>query len=506
MSYNLDSLFRSFRCYETSQLYRSRFSGSKTTILRRGDLNLKTLLRKKPLTTEAPRQLNRTLSALDLTFLGIGAVIGTGIFVLTGIVAAKHAGPAIMLSFLIAAFTCACVAFCYAEFSSSIPISGSVYTYAYMTVGEIVAFIVGWCLMLEYLLAVAAVAVGWSGYLQSLLLGFGIKLPAIIASAPGIGKGGLIDLPAVLIIFFITLLLSRGIRESARINNIMVLIKLAVIIAFIVAGAKYVKPENWTPFLPFGYDGIIAGAATVFFAFLGFDAIATAAEETKKPQRDLPIGIIGSLLICTVLYIIVSFVLTGMVPYTQLDVSDPVAYALRFVGEDTVASLLAVGAMTGMTTVILVVMYGQVRVSYAMSRDGLLPKALSRVNEKFKIPLVNTWIMGIGAAALAGLLDLHILANLVSIGTLTAFTFVCFAVLILRKTHPNLPRAFRVPFVPILPIIAICCCLYLMFNLSKETWIGFGIWLTIGLCVYFFYSKRNSHLILSKPNDEKKEA
>ncbi|EJV89234.1 amino acid permease [Bacillus mycoides] len=466
---------------------------------------MKSLLRKKALSTESPRQLDRTLTALDLTFLGIGAVIGTGIFVLTGIVAAKHSGPGIMLSFLIAAFTCACVAFCYAEFASSIPVSGSVYTYAYMTVGEVVAFIVGWCLMLEYLLAVAAVAVGWSGYLQSLLQGFNIHLPAIIASAPGTGKGGLIDLPAVCILLLITGLLSFGIRESARINNIMVLIKLAVIIAFIVAGAKYVKPENWTPFIPFGYDGIITGAATVFFAFLGFDAIATAAEETKKPQRDLPIGIIGSLLICTVLYMIVSFVLTGMVPYTQLDVSDPVAFALHFVGEDTIAGLLAVGAMTGMTTVLLVVMYGQVRVSYAMSRDGLLPKALSRVNKKVKIPLLNTWITGVFAALLAGLLDLHLLANLVNIGTLTAFTFVCFAVLILRKTHPDLKRGFRTPLVPALPVVAILCCLYLMTNLSKTTWISFSFWLIVGLCVYFFYSRKHSHLATEKTNDEKKE-
>lgn len=464
------------------------------------------IITKKALSTESPRQLDRTLTALDLTFLGIGAVIGTGIFVLTGIVAAKHSGPGIMLSFLIAAFTCACVAFCYAEFASSIPVSGSVYTYAYMTVGEVVAFIVGWCLMLEYLLAVAAVAVGWSGYLQSLLQGFNIHLPAIIASAPGTGKGGLIDLPAVCILLLITGLLSFGIRESARINNIMVLIKLAVIIAFIVAGAKYVKPENWTPFIPFGYDGIITGAATVFFAFLGFDAIATAAEETKKPQRDLPIGIIGSLLICTVLYMIVSFVLTGMVPYTQLDVSDPVAFALHFVGEDTIAGLLAVGAMTGMTTVLLVVMYGQVRVSYAMSRDGLLPKALSRVNKKVKIPLLNTWITGVFAALLAGLLDLHLLANLVNIGTLTAFTFVCFAVLILRKTHPDLKRGFRTPLVPVLPVVAILCCLYLMTNLSKTTWISFSFWLIVGLCVYFFYSRKHSHLANEKTNDETKEA
>ncbi|MFD3447226.1 amino acid permease [Microbacteriaceae bacterium 4G12] len=455
---------------------------------------MKSIFIKKPIGQGEQRVLNRSLGALDLTFLGIGAIVGTGIFVLTGIVAAKHSGPAIILSFIIAAITCACVAFCYAEFASTVPVSGSVYTYTYVTLGEIFAFLIGWCLILEYLLATAAVAVGWSGYFQSLLLGFNIKLPTFLASAPGMGKGGIIDLPAVLIILLITALLSRGVKESARVNNIMVFVKITVILIFIFVGANYVKPENWTPFLPYGYHGVIAGAATVFFAFLGFDAVATAAEEVKRPQRDLPIGIIASLIICTILYITVSVVLTGMVPYTQLDTADPVAFALRFVGENTVSGLLAVGAITGITTVLLVAMYGQVRVSYSMSRDGLLPKLLSRVHPTFKTPFVNTWMTGIIASLLAGLLDLNMLASLVNIGTLTAFTFVSIAVIVLRRTHPDLPRAFRVPFVPFLPGFAILCCLYLMANLSATTWLGFGVWLLIGLTIYFSYSRKHSKL------------
>lgn len=329
---------------------------------------------KKAMNEEKKKVLKQTLGAIDLTLLGIGAIIGTGIFVLTGIVAAKHAGPAIVLSFMLAAIVCACVAFCYAEFASTVPVSGSVYSYTYMTLGEIFAFIVGWCVMLEYLLATSAVAAGWSAYFQSLLLGFNIHIPAIIASAPGMGNGGIIDLPAVIIILIVTFLLSRGVKESARINNIMVIIKLAVILVFIIVGANYVNPENWQPFLPFGYHGVIGGAATVFFAFLGFDAVATAAEEVKRPQRNVPIGLLVSLCICTILYVGVSFVLTGMVPFTDLNVADPVAYALRIVGEDRIAGLLSVGAIAGLTTVLLVAMFAFVRVSYSMSRDGLLPK------------------------------------------------------------------------------------------------------------------------------------
>ncbi|MDM5189228.1 amino acid permease [Bacillus sp. DX4.1] len=451
------------------------------------------LLVKKEIDQEKKQVLNPTLGAFDLTLLGIGAIIGTGIFVLTGIVAAKHAGPAIILSFILAAIVCACVAFCYAEFASTVPVAGSVYSYTYITLGEIFAFIVGWCVMLEYLLATSAVAAGWSAYFQSLLLGFHIKIPTILASAPGMGKGGMIDLPAVLVILVVTFLLSRGVKESARINNIMVLVKLIVIIAFIVVGAQYVKPENWQPFLPYGYHGVVGGAATVFFAFLGFDAVATAAEEVKRPQRNVPIGLIVSLCICTVLYIGVSFILTGIVPFTELNVADPVAYALRVVGEDKVAGFLSVGAIAGLTTVLLVAMFAFVRVSYSMSRDGLLPKKLSSVNKRFQTPFLNTWITGIIAALLAGFVDLNLLANLVNMGTITAFIFVSIAVIVLRKTNPKLPRPFRAPLVPVLPIFSILCCIYLALNLSSVTLISFSVWIVIGVLVYFMYSKKHSN-------------
>ncbi|WP_026677076.1 amino acid permease [Fictibacillus gelatini] len=445
------------------------------------------------------KALSRSLGAFDLTLLGIGAIIGTGIFVLTGVAAAQHAGPSLIISFIISAIACGCAALCYAEFSSSVPIAGSVYTYTYATIGEIVAFLIGWDLMLEYLLAVSSVATGWSAYFQSLLSGFGIHIPAVLSSAPGAGKGGIVDLPAIVIILIITALLSKGIRESAKVNNIMVFIKLAVVILFIVAGVGYVKPDNWTPFMPFGFQGIMAGAATVFFAYIGFDAVSTAAEEVRKPQRDLPIGIISSLVICTTLYIIVSLVLTGIVPFAKLNVSDPVAFALHFVGQNTIAGLISVGAITGITTVLLVMLYGQVRISFAMSRDGLLPPVFSKVHPKFKTPFANTWLIGCIAAIISGIVDLNTLAELVNIGTLSAFTLVAIAVIILRKTHPNLKRAFKVPFVPVLPIITVFICGYLMISLSKVTWISFVIWIAIGFIVYFFYGRKHSKL-----NDEKK--
>ncbi|MEH7456036.1 amino acid permease [Bacillus sp. JJ1127] len=452
------------------------------------------LLMKKEMNEEKKKVLNQTLGAFDLTLLGIGAIIGTGIFVLTGIVAAKHAGPAIVLSFVLAAIVCACVALCYAEFASTVPVSGSVYSYTYITLGEIFAFIVGWCVMLEYLLATSAVAAGWSAYFQSLLLGFHIKIPALFASAPGMGKGGIIDLPAVFIILIVTFLLSRGTKESARINNIMVIIKLAVILGFIIVGGQYVKPDNWQPFLPFGFHGVIGGAATVFFAFLGFDAVATAAEEVKRPQRNVPIGLLVSLCICTILYIGVSFVLTGMVPFTELNVADPVAYALRVVGEDKIAGLLSVGAIAGLTTVLLVAMFAFVRVSYSMSRDGLLPKKLSSVHKRFQTPFFNTWIAGGIAAILAGFVDLNLLANLVNMGTITAFIFVSISVIVLRKTKPNIARPFRAPLVPFLPIVSIISCMYLAFNLSQVTLISFGVWIMVGILIYFVYARKHSNV------------
>jgi APA family basic amino acid/polyamine antiporter len=459
---------------------------------------MSTLFRKKPITDmmkeSQKKTLNRSLGAFDLTLLGIGAIIGTGIFVLTGVVAAKHSGPGIVLSFAIAALACAFAAFCYAEFASAVPISGSVYTYTYATLGEVFAFLIGWDLMLEYLLATSAVANGWSAYFQSLLKGFDITIPTVLASAPGAGKGGFIDLPAVIIILIMTILLSRGVKESARVNNIMVIIKLVVIFLFIFAGFKYVKPANWEPFAPFGFDGIITGAATVFFAFIGFDAVSTAAEEVKRPQRDLPIGIIASLLVCTVLYIVVSLILTGIVPYQNLNVSDPVAFALQFIGQDSMAGIISVGAITGITTVLLVMMFGQVRVSYAMSRDGLLPKPLSKVHPTLKTPFLNTWTTGIIAALISGLIDLNVLAHLVNMGTLSAFALVAVTVIVLRKTHPDMPRAFKAPLVPFLPLITVAFCLYLMIELPAITWISFVVWMTIGIIVYMVYGRKHSAL------------
>jgi basic amino acid/polyamine antiporter, APA family len=440
------------------------------------------------------KSLKRTLSAFDLTLLGIGAIIGTGIFVLTGVVAAESAGPALVISFILSGLACAFAAFCYAEFSSTVPISGSVYTYTYATLGEIFAFLIGWDLMLEYLLATSAVATGWSAYFQSLLKGFGIEIPALLSSAPGAGKGGIVDLPAIIIILIITFLLSRGIRESARVNNIMVFVKLAVIFAFIIAGVGYVKPENWTPFMPFGFEGIVTGAATVFFAYIGFDAVSTAAEEVKRPQRDMPIGIIASLTICTLLYIIVSLILTGMVPYTNLNVADPVSFALQFVGQDRLAGFIAVGAITGITTVLLVMLYGQIRISFAMSRDGLLPKMLSKVHDVYKTPFQNTWMTGFIAAGIAGFIDLTTLAHLVNMGTLAAFTLISIAVIVMRKTHPDIPRAFKVPLVPFLPAASAAFCIYLMSSLPLITWVSFVLWIAIGLIFYFAYARQRSNL------------
>lgn len=440
------------------------------------------------------KDLNRSMGLLDLIFLGVGCVIGTGIFVITGVVAATSGGPAIMLSFVLAGIACALAAFCYAEFSSAVPVSGSVYTYTYATLGEIFAFLIGWDLILEYILAISAVATGWSAYFQSLIAGFGMQVPKMLASAPGMGEGGLVNLPAVLIILFITALVSRGVKESITFNNIMVFIKLGVILLFILTGISYVKPENWTPFAPFGLEGIVTSAATVFFAYIGFDVIATASEEVKNPKRNMPIGIVTSLLICTVLYISVSAVLTGMVSYTHLNVADPVSFALRVVGQDSMAGIISVGAVAGITTVILALIYAQVRLSYAMSRDGLLPKTLAKVNSKFKTPFINTWITGFVAAGIAGFVDLTTLAHLVNMGTLAAFTLVSLAIIVLRKKHPDLKASFRVPFVPVLPAISALLCLYLALSLPLITWLSFVIWLMIGSIIYFSYSKKHSHL------------
>jgi APA family basic amino acid/polyamine antiporter len=446
--------------------------------------------------------LKKDLGAFDLTMLGIGAIIGTGIFVLTGVAASTHAGPALIISFILSGLACVFAALCYAEFASSVPVSGSAYTYSYATFGELIAWVLGWDLILEYGVASSAVASGWSGYFQGLIGGFGIHLPKALTSAYNPTEGTFIDLPAILIVLLIAVLLSQGVKKSAKFNTIMVIIKVAVVLLFIAVGVWYVEPANWTPFMPFGFDGVAVGAATVFFAYIGFDAVSTAAEEVKNPKRDMPIGIIASLAVCTVLYIVVSAILTGIVPYTELNVKNPVAFALNYINQDWVAGFISLGAITGITTVLLVMMYGQTRLFYAISRDGLLPKVFSKVNEKTKTPMVNTWVIALMVAFFAGVIPLGKLAELTNIGTLFAFIVVSLGVLVLRKTQPNLKRAFKVPFVPVIPILAILFCGYLALQLPETTWTTFAIWIGIGLVVYFIYGRRNSKLNNSEENEK----
>jgi len=455
--------------------------------------------RKKPISAftsekESSTSLKKALGAFDLSMLGIGAIIGTGIFVLTGVAAAEHAGPALILSFVLAGLACVFAALCYAEFASTVPAAGSAYTYSYAAFGEIIAWMMGWTLILEYGFASSAVASGWSGYFQGLLKGFGIELPKAISSAYNPSAGTYVDVPAILIVLVITFLLTQGVKKSSRMNNIMVLIKLAVVLLFIAVGAWYVKPVNWTPFMPFGFSGVATGAATVFFAYIGFDAVSTAAEEVKNPKRNMPIGIIASLLVCTVLYIVVSAILTGIVPYTELNVKNPVAFALTYIHQDWVAGLISVGAITGITTVLLVMMYGQTRLFYAISRDGLLPSIFSKVNKKSHVPVLNTWVTAGAVSVFCGIIPLGKLAELTNIGTLFAFIVVSIGVLVLRKTQPDLTRGFKVPFVPVVPILAVVFCGYLVLQLPKMTWISFGVWLVIGLFIYFFYGRNHSKL------------
>ncbi|PWK14849.1 amino acid permease [Tumebacillus permanentifrigoris] len=441
--------------------------------------------------------LKKSLGTWDLVMMGIGAIIGTGIFVLTG-KGALTAGPALIISFLVAGFACALCGLAYAEFASTIPVSGSVYTYTYASIGELFAWMIGWDLVLEYTLALSLVAVGWSGYFQSLIKGLtGFSLPTALTAAPGAVPGSTtyFNLSAALIILLITFLLSRGVRESARINNLMVIVKLGVILLFVLVGAKYVRPENWQPFAPFGFGGIVKSAAVMFTAFIGFDIVSSAAEETRDPGRQLPRGILYSLLICVVLYVTVSLVMTGIVPFAQFaGVDHPVSLALQVAGQNWVAGFIDVGAILGMTTVLLVVMFGQTRIFYSMSRDGLLPKMFSKVDAKRGTPVRSTWFSGIVAAVLGGLISLDRLAELINIGTLAAFAMVSVCVLVLRKTRPDLPRKFRCPGVPYLPLLAIACCLYLMSQLERITWIAFFIWLAIGLVVYLTYSRHRSVL------------
>lgn len=440
--------------------------------------------------------LKKVLGPFDLVMLGIGAIVGTGIFVLTG-TGALTAGPALTLSFILAAVVCGFAALCYAEFASAIPVSGSIYTYSYATLGEIVAWMIGWDLLLEYGLATSAVSVGWSGYFQSLMAGFGLKLPAALTAAPGSVPGveTVLNLPALLIMLAITWVVSYGVRESTRVNNAMVAIKIGVVLLFIVVGVWHVEPANWQPFAPFGASGIFNAAALVFFAFIGFDAVSSAAEEVRNPSRDLPIGIIGSLAVCTVLYVAVAAIMTGIVPFQKFaGVDHPVSLALQYAGQNWVAGFVDLGAILGMTTVILVMTYGQTRVVFAMSRDGLLPERLSSIHPKHATPYFATWTVGLVFAAIAAFVPLNILAELINIGTLAAFTLISIAVLVLRRTRPDLPRTFRCPGVPVVPLLSVAFCLFLMAHLQPLTWIAFFIWLVLGLAIYFLYARRNAVL------------
>lgn len=461
-------------------------------------LNLSNLFRKKQiddlLKTKESAELKQTLGAFDLIMLGVGAIVGTGIFILPGTVAATHSGPAIVFSFIIAAIVCALAGMCYSELSTAIPVTGSAYTYGYVVFGEFIAWIIGWALVLEYGLASASVATGWSSYLVSLLEGLSITIPQSLAGPFNPSEGTYINLPAVLIVLAISYLLSRGIQESAKINKIMVFVKVGVILLFIVVGVFYVKPDNWQPFMPFGFDGVLAGAAVVFFAFLGFDAVSSAAEEVKNPQRNLPIGIIGSLLFCSLLYIIISLVMTGIAPYTDLNVGNPVSYVIQLVGQDWIAGVISLGAVTGMMTVILVMLYGGSRLLFAIARDGLLPKTLFKVNPKNQTPVINTWIFGIIVSICAGVIPLNKLAELVNMGTLLAFMIVSIAVIFLRRNKEIPSGGFKVPLFPVLPIISFLACLFLITQLSIHTWIACGVWIAAGIIFYLSYGRKHSNL------------
>jgi APA family basic amino acid/polyamine antiporter len=463
---------------------------------------------------EKGKHLKRTLTAFDLTLLGIGAIIGTGIFVLTGTAAANQAGPAITLSYVLAGLACGFAALCYAEFASMIPIAGSAYAYAYATLGEIIAWTIGWDLILEYAVGSMTVCIGWSGYFQRILAGFGWSLPAWMSAAPGTLPGAVINLPAGIIVLLITALLVIGIRESARFNAVMVAIKLAAVLFFIVAGFHFVKPANWSPFAPYGWSGIMAAGAVVFFAYIGFDAVSTTAEEAKNPSRDLPIGIISSLVICTILYIVVAGILTGIVPVSHFRtaaaalpgtpivpieqstafLNAPVAYALHVIDQDWAAGLISAGAVAGITSVLLVMLMSQPRIFFSMSRDQLLPAGVSKVHPRFGTPYITTIITGLVVAFFGGLTPINVVGEMTSIGTLFAFVIVCAAVIMLRIKRPEAHRPFKVPFGYVFPVLGVVSCLYLMLSLSAVTWVRFLVWLDLGMMIYWWYGRTHSPL------------
>ena len=487
--------------------------------------------------TEGAQSFKRVLGPWNLISLGIGAIIGTGIFVLTGSAAAQYAGPAIVWSFVLAGVGCVFAGLCYAEFAAMIPIAGSAYTYGYATLGEFIAWIIGWDLMLEYMFGAATVAVGWSGYVNSMLRDIGIHLPPSLTNSPGElvqlpDTGGwvrateglarslaernidIVSLPhavgvfnivAALGIGAITILLVLGIRESARFNNIAVIIKLSVVVLFIFAGGWWIMQnmstaqDNWTPFIPdqtgpgqFGFSGIVRASGVIFFAYIGFDAVSTTAQEAKNPQKDMPIGIMGSLLICTVLYILVSGIMTGIVPYSSLNVAEPIAVAIDVVGVPVLQGLVKVGAIAGLTSVLMVMLLGQPRIFHTMAKDGLLPPVFSKVHPKFRTPYVSTILTGVICGIISGLVPIGILGELVSIGTLLAFVIVCGGVWYLRVKEPNRPRPFKTPLVPLVPILGILVCGYMMWNLPGDTWLRLIVWLVIGFVIYFTYSRHHS--------------
>jgi APA family basic amino acid/polyamine antiporter len=473
------------------------------------------LFRRKSVTelqveAQTDRSLRRALGALNLTMLGIGAIIGTGIFVLTGTVAAQNAGPAVVLSFVVAGIASIFAALCYAEFAALVPMAGSAYTYGYVTLGEFIAWIIGWDLVLEYALGAVTVAIGWSGYIVSFLNGLGIHGPpeltaargSTVTLADGSSVTALFNLPAVVIIAIVTTLLVVGIRESANVNNVIVVIKVAVVILFIALAAQAVNSANWQPFIPentgvreqYGWTGVMAGAGVVFFAYIGFDAVSTAAQEAKNPQRDMPIGIISSLLICTILYILVSGIATGVLPYTQLDVPDPIAKVADAAGLGWISGLIKLGAIAGLSSVILVMLLGQSRVFWTMSKDGLLPPFVSQVHPRFKTPWITSIVTGVGVAIFSAVLTVREAGSLVAIGTLAAFVIVSIGILVLRIREPNLHRPFRAPIIWFTAPMGALSALYLMISLPWSTWQRLIIWFVIGLAVYGIYGYRHSRL------------